>query len=112
MPLPYEIKANITRQDARQLIVRLADEPAFRDEFERNTREVLAEHGIEVGPETLPEEVTLPDPDAIREFLDLVEAKIAPEAEAASPFAFALLILVFAAMPVLIGDSQSLDGKG
>ena len=110
MPLPYEIKANITRQDARALILRLADDPAFREEFETDTSRVLADHGIEVGPETLPEQVTLPDPEAIKEFLDLVEAKIAPET--ASPFAFALLILAFAAMPVLIGDSPSPDGAG
>jgi hypothetical protein len=108
MPLPYEIKATITRQDARDLIVRLADDPAFREEFEADARTILSEYGIEVGPETLPEEVTLPDPDAIHEFLTLAETKIIPET--ASPFALLLLVIAFAAMPVLTGDRPSPDG--
>jgi hypothetical protein len=110
MPLPYEIKANLTRQDARDLIVRLADEPAFREEFERDTYRILSESGIEVTPETLPEEVRLPDPEAIHEFLELLETRIVPES--ASPFALALLLIAFAAMPVVIGDRRSPDDAG
>jgi hypothetical protein len=108
MPLPYVISANITREDARDLINRLAEDEEFREQFQQNTQQILHEHGIEVTPQSLPEEVILPSPDAIRDFMTMVEERIVPES--ASPFAFALLILAFAAMPVVIGDRPSRDG--
>ena len=110
MPLPYVISANLSREDARDLIMRLADDEEFRTEFERNTQQVLHDFGIEVTPQSLPEEVTLPDPDAIRDFLSLVEERLVPES--ASPFAFLVLILAFAAMPVMMGDRLSRHGAG
>jgi hypothetical protein len=110
MSLPYVISANLSREDARDLILRLADDEAFRDEFQRNTQQVLHEHGIEVTPQSLPEEVVLPDPDSIRAFLSFVEERIVPES--ASPFAVLVLILAFAAMPVMMGDRPLPDGAG
>jgi hypothetical protein len=110
MPLPYVISANLSREDARDLIMRLADDEEFRGEFQRNTQQVLHDHGIEVTPQSLPEEVRLPDPDAIRDFLTMVEERIVPES--ASPFAVLVLVLAFAAMPVMMGDRQSRDGAG
>jgi hypothetical protein len=110
MPLPYVISANLSREDARELIVRLAEDEAFRDEFQANTQQVLHDHGIEVTPQSLPEEVVLPDPDAIRDFLSMVEERLVPES--ASPFAMLVLILAFAAMPVMTGDRALPDGAG
>jgi hypothetical protein len=110
MPLPYVISANLTREDARDLILRLADDEAFREEFQANTQQILHEYGIEVTPQSLPEEVRLPEPEAIREFLSMVEERIVPES--ASPFAMLVLILAFAAMPVMIGDRPLRDGAG
>jgi hypothetical protein len=110
MPLPYVISANLSREDARDLILRLAEDEGFRDEFQSNTQQVLHDHGIEVTPQSLPEEVVLPDPEAIREFLSLVEERIVPES--ASPFAMLVLILAFAAMPVMMGDRPLPDGAG
>jgi len=110
MPLPYVISANITRQEARDFILRLADDEAFREEFQGNAQQILHEYGIEVTPQSLPEEVRLPDPDAIREFLSVVEERIV--SESASPFAMLVLILAFAAMPVMIGDRPLPDGAG
>jgi hypothetical protein len=110
MPLPYVISANIKREDAIALINRLADDEEFREQFEQNTQQILHENKIEVTPQSLPEEVRLPPPDAIRDFLTLVEERIVPES--ASPFALALLILAFAAMPLVIGDRPSRDGAG
>jgi hypothetical protein len=110
MPLPYEIRVNLTRERARDLIIRLADEPDFRERFETDTRAVLSEYEIEVGLETLPDPVRLPQPDAIREFLSLLETRIAPET--ASPFGIAVVVLAFGAMPVLIGGRPALDGTG
>jgi hypothetical protein len=110
MSLPYVISANMSREDARDLILRLADDEAFRDEFQTNTQQVLHEYGIEVTPQSLPEQVVLPDPEAIREFLAFVERRIVPES--ASPFAVLVLVLAFAAMPVMMGDRPSRDGAG
>lgn len=110
MPLPYVISANITRQSARDLIIRLADDRDFREEFQKNAQQILHEHGIEVTPQSLPDEIILPPQDAIHAFLTLIEERIVEES--ASPFALAVLILSFAAMPVVIGDRPPPDGAG
>ena len=110
MPLPYVISANITREDARKLIDRLAHDDEFRSEFEGNAQEVLHRHGIEVTPQSLPDEVRLPDPAAIDDFVTMFEERLVPES--ASPFALLVLILAFAAMPVMMGDRPSRDGAG
>ena len=111
MPGPYEVTLNITREDARSVMVRLIEDDEFRDRFERETRAVLAELGIDVGETTLPERVTLPDKAATQAFLDLLETG-GLDRETASPFGFALMIHAFGAMPVLIGDRPALDGTG
>jgi hypothetical protein len=108
MPLPYEIRTNLTRERARDLMIRLADDSDFREQFEADARTILARYEIEVGPETLPEQVRLPEPDAIREFLSLLETRLAPET--ASPFSVAVVLLALGAMPVLAGDRAALDG--
>jgi hypothetical protein len=110
MPLPYVISANITRQDARDLIVQLADDEEFREQFQQNAQQILHDKGIEVTPQSLPEEIILPPPEAIHDFLTMIEERIVEES--ASPFALALLILAFAAMPVVIGDRPPPDGAG
>jgi hypothetical protein len=110
MSLPYVISANISRDTARDLIYRLADDEEFREQFQQNTQQILHEKGIEVTPQSLPEEVILPPPDAIRDFVTMLDERIV--SESASPFALALLILAFAAMPVVIGDRPSRNGAG
>jgi hypothetical protein len=115
MPLHYEISANITRDRALELINRLAEEPDFRERFQADARAILAEYEIEVGAETLPEQVRLPEPDAIRAFRSLLEAGLAPETDSPytdSPYSVAILLLALGAMPVLAGDRPSLDGTG
>jgi hypothetical protein len=101
MPPPQEIRLNITRERARGLINRLVHEPKFREQFEADTLAVLSEYGIEVSPESLPNQVRLPEAAAIQAFLSLLETRIAPEP--ASPFGAAVVVLAFGAMPVLDG---------
>jgi hypothetical protein len=110
VPLPYELRVNITRERAREVIARLIEDREFRERLEADTQAVLSALGIEVTAESLPERVRLPEPDAIREFLSLLETRIAPEP--ASPFGAALIVLVFAAMPMLEGNRPALDGTG
>jgi hypothetical protein len=111
MPRPYEIRMYISRERARTLIRRLAEDQQFREYFQAHARTVLFEHGIDVTPETLPEQVTLPEPEAILQLLDLIESRIAPEP--AEPHGAVVFLLVFGgAMPLLAGDRPALDGTG
>ena len=110
MPRPHEIRMHISRERCRRLIRRLAEDQEFRDYFEAHARTVLFEHGIDVTPGTLPEQVTLPEPEAIQQSLELLETRIAPEP--AQPFGAALIILSLGAMPLLAADRPVLDGTG
>lgn len=109
--MQYEARVDITREDARAFMISLAEDDEFRSQFEANPREILAEAGIEVGDETLPETVVLPEKEEIRLLLDLLETRgFAPEQ--ASPLGWAILICALGAMPVLAGDRSTLDGPG
>jgi hypothetical protein len=110
MPVPYQIRMHISRERARQLIARLAEDHEFREYFEAHARTVLFEYGIDVTPETLPEQVRLPEPEAIQQFLELLETRIAPEP--AQPFGAAVIVLALGAMPLLAGDRPGHDGTG
>jgi hypothetical protein len=110
MALPYDIRVDITRERARDLINRLIVEPEFRRRFEADTRAVLSEYGIEVSPEALPERVRLPEPDAIREFLSVADTRI--DLQPDTPYGLMVVICAFGAMPVLVGDRPVLDGSG
>lgn len=106
---PYEIKADISRDKAIELINKLAEDEDFRARFEESPRTLLFEYRIDVSPETLPERITLPEPDAIRELLSLGQSIIP---ESASPFGLLALFVVFGAMPVRTGGRPAADGTG
>jgi hypothetical protein len=110
MPPPYEVRVNLTRQEAHQLIVDLADDYDLRAQFEADPYTMLHRYGIDVSPGTLPEQVTLPPPDAIHDFLDLAEDRIL--SETASPLAFLALFITIGAMPLLTRDRPAVDGSG
>src|SRR5262245_35328827 len=102
MPLPYEnIRINITRSQAHELIEQLMPDEGARTRFENETWEVLREIGIDCEREALPDEVRLPAPEDLEAFLTLLDEKIVPEG--ASPFGFVLMILAFGAMPIQTG---------
>lgn len=110
MPPPYEVRVNLTRPEAHDLIIRLADDRELRAQFEADPYAMLREFGIEASPGTLPEQVTLPDPDAIHDFLELAETRIIPET--ASPLALLALFITIGAMPVVTKDRPAVDGPG
>lgn len=114
MPLPYVISANITRDEARDLIDRLAHDEEFRGRFQESPQQAQRilhdEYKIEVTPQSLPDEIRLPAPDDIDDFFEMFEQRIL--SEGASPFALLALILAFAAMPVMMGDRPSRNGAG
>ena len=110
MPVPYELRVNITPERARDLIARLIEDADFRRRVEADPGAILFEYGIEITPEALPERVRLPEPEAIREFLTLLETRIAPEGE--RPYDACVIVLIFGAMPLLDGNRPVLDGTG
>jgi hypothetical protein len=69
---------------------------------------VLFERRIDVAPDTLPETVTLPSPDTINALREV--AQLWPES--AGPFGFAILFVVFGAMPMVTGSPPPGDGTG
>jgi putative modified peptide len=109
MARPYEIKASISREKARELIELLATDDDFRARFQENPRSILFEYRIDVSHQTLPETVTLPEKKAIQQLLSLAES-IVPES--ASPFGLLALFVVFGAMPVRTGGRPAADGTG
>jgi putative modified peptide len=109
MARPYRIKADISREKAISLIERLATDDDFRAEFAANTRTILLDHRIDVSPETLPEEITLPDKEAIARLLEHARTMVP---ESASPFGLLALFVAFGAMPVITGGRPAADGTG
>ncbi len=105
----YEVRSSISRHTAEELINRLANDETFRKRFEANPRTVLFEHRIDVTPESLPEKVTLPPADKIKELLPVATALVD---ETASPFGFLLLFIVFGAMPVVTVARPAGDAAG
>jgi hypothetical protein len=110
MPPPYNVQVTITRPQARVLINRLAREPEFRQQVEADPYGVLAANGIVVNRGALPERVSLPEPDAILEFLRVAEERVLPET--ASPLGLVALVIVVGAMPMLERGQPVLDGAG
>jgi hypothetical protein len=107
-PRTYQVKSSISRQKATEILERLARDEGFRAEFEANPRQLLFEHHIDLSTETLPETVTLPPPEIIEEMLDLTKKL----EKSAQPFGFALLFVVFGAMPMIEGAVPSGNGTG
>jgi putative modified peptide len=108
MARTYEIKTSISRDRAQELIELLATDDEFRKRFEAKPRTILLEYHIDVSHQTLPERVSLPDKEAIRELHSLAESIIP---ESASPFGLLALFIVFGAMPVT-GGRPTVDGTG
>jgi putative modified peptide len=108
--MPYEISMNITPEDARALLRSLAEDDGIRERFQSNPREVLAEHGIEVDDNQMPETVILPDKQEVLLFLDVLEQT--GFSDVASAFGFALMVFAYGAMPVLAEDRPTLHGAG
>ena len=102
----YQVKSSITREKAQEIIQRLAEDDEFRAQFEASPRTFLFEHRVDVSPESLPETITLPPKDKIRELIPLAEDLVGPTA---SPFGFLLLFIVFGAMPVVTGARATGD---
>ncbi len=72
-PANFRVRVN---ERALEIVQRLATDDAFRDEFESEPAAALAEYGIAVDPEKVPESVELPPKE---ELADLVEVAGEPD---------------------------------
>lgn len=104
----YEIDINIGRDDARRFLADLATDDDLRDAVAKDPVGVLAERGINVSRELLPDEVKLPSKKEIVHILYAADSLLD---ETASPFGL-LVVFVFGAMPVIGGRSPGGDGAG
>jgi len=67
-----------TQDQARALLQRLADDPAFRENVQADPASTLSEYGFKIDPASLPKApINLPSPEAIRGNLDRMSSDLA-----------------------------------
>lgn len=75
--LHSRIVVNLTPEEAREFVRALIEDPGFRERLlsgdPLEVQEALAERHVYVPEDVIPEEVTLPEPDEIREALARLE---------------------------------------
>ena len=100
----YWVKADISRSAALKFLDELANpRSSVRRRIEKDKRsalKVLAEHNIEVAESSLPDEIRLPSPEQVAAFRGHARALVAKDRK---PFAFAILVVIFGAMPIVDG---------
>ena len=69
IPGGQAIKIEMTPTQATEFVERLATDEAFRTRYRNETRDVLAEYGVEVPDGMIPDEVELPDPESLQQAL-------------------------------------------
>jgi hypothetical protein len=89
------IQLRMTTTQAREFADRLTDDE-FRDGLENNTRETLAQYGIEAAPGVIPETVRLPPKEELEEMLEKIPGGRGFRDEAYPGFIHPIMILIFA----------------
>ena len=64
-PAPIDIRITTTPEQAIEFLERLTDDDDFRTRYEQNTVEVLAEYGVQLPAEGLPEGIKAPSREAL-----------------------------------------------
>jgi hypothetical protein len=59
-PAPIDIRITTTPEQVIEFLERLTDDDDFRTRYEQNTLELLAEYGIHLPPQELPEGIKAP----------------------------------------------------
>jgi hypothetical protein len=97
----YWVKMDISRRAALDVLDELATEKSeLRRDLEKSkasARRALAERGIEVAESSLPDRIRLPAPDKVSALRTEARALVARDKK---PFGFAVLLVVFGAMPL------------
>jgi putative modified peptide len=69
IPGGQAIKIEMTPTQAAEFVERLATDEAFRTRYQNETQDVLAEYGVEMPDDMIPEKVELPDPESLQQAL-------------------------------------------
>jgi hypothetical protein len=110
-PPAKKVTYSIDYDQIKRFLSRLAEDPKFRAQLGAggdDTRAALAEYNIEISPEALPDEISLPDEQATRDLLAKIEEKYDPQPEAAAyVLGFKVLIHVLSPPPTPPPPPQS-----
>jgi|SRR5438552_9735318 len=90
-----DIQVRMTRAQAREFAEGLTDDE-FRGRLEQNPREVLAQYGIELPSQLIPENVSLPQGSEVEQILETIPGGYPLRGEADAWFFYPILHLVFA----------------
>lgn len=63
------IKIEMTPAQATEFVERLATDEEFRERYRNETRDLLAEYGVDVPDEMIPDDVEPPDPESLQSAL-------------------------------------------
>ena len=89
------IQLRMTTAQAREFADRLTDDE-FRDRLENNTRETLAEYGIEAARGVIPDTVRLPDKKELEDMIGKIPGGHGFRDEAYPGFIHPIMVLIFA----------------
>ncbi|MFY9579803.1 MAG: hypothetical protein WAQ33_10790 [Gaiellaceae bacterium] len=89
------IQLRMTTAQAREFAERLTDDD-FRDRLENNTRETLAEYGIEAAPGVIPDTVRLPERKELEDMLGKIPGGRGFRDTAYPGFIHPIMVLIFA----------------
>jgi len=67
------VTLRMTQSQAREFLERLESDDEFRERLAAYPREVFSEYGIEIAPELVPEQVTLPEKEQLKEIQAALE---------------------------------------
>src|SRR5436190_808086 len=97
-----EIFLEITQEEARDFLTKLAYDDDFRDRLQKDPRSVLVEYRIEINDEGLPMNAELPPKDHVQQLLQRTDEY---GAAAAMPLGYGWMVIVLGfAMPLVAGD--------
>ena len=101
---------DITADEAREFLEKLATDDDFREKVARNPKHELREAKIDVSGD-IPNDVTLPSKEKIRRFID-DELYEASDATTGAVLGWAVLYNVLGAMPIVARGEPAGDAAG
>ena len=104
-------KVNITADQAREFLEKLATDDDFREKVARNPKQELKQANIDVSGD-VPNSVTLPSKEKIQKFIDDELDAAAPSAATGPVLGWAVLYNVLGAMPIVARDEKAGDAAG
>ena len=95
-----------TPEQGVELIKRLISDDEFRARFEHDTQELLAEYGIDVPSEMIPDEVKAPPPEALEQVRDQIKQRAEMEEDS---FLWAFIFWSFLGVDSFKGFDSFID---